>query len=100
MPDLEVDHELSERPLPPSDRPAINDALGYHPYVESEFPEGAGHCDKCGGGPDAEIHQKPVDQAQQLERIADALERIADHLEGLDNPLRHALDINITREDL
>ena len=56
-----------------SDRPPINDLMGPHPFVESEFEEGAGRCDKCGGGPDAEIHQKPVDH---LARVADALEAL------------------------
>ena len=57
-----------------ADRPPISDLMGPHAFVESEFEEGAGRCDKCGGGPDAEIHQEPVDN---LKRIADALEEIA-----------------------
>ena len=65
----------------PSNRPPINPAMGPHQYQESEFPEGAGHCDTCGGGPDAPIHQPVVDP---LVRIAKALERIGDLLEILD----------------
>jgi hypothetical protein len=75
--DLETP-ELSERPLPAKDRQPINNEMSYHPYVESEFPEGRGHCDQCGGGPDAALHVKPVDQ---MKRIADALELIGDLLD-------------------
>jgi hypothetical protein len=57
------------RPYNPS-RPAIHDT-GYHPFKESEFAEGVGYCDHCGGGPDAEVHQKPIDQ---MERLATILE--------------------------
>lgn len=60
-------------------REAINNEVGPHAFVPSEFSTGAGFCDRCGGGPGAEIHQKPVDQ---LARIADALERIANQLEA------------------
>ena len=60
--------------------PAILE-IPYHSFVESEFPEGRGRCDTCGGGEGAEIHQKPVDQ---MARIADALERIADSLERVE----------------
>jgi len=56
-------------------RPPTHDAIGYHPYVESEFAPGSGRCDKCAGGPDAEIHHKPV---EPLERIAAALERLVE----------------------
>ena len=55
-------------------RPPISDLMGPHPFVESEFEEGAGRCDKCGGGKLAEIHREPVDN---VKRIADALEEIA-----------------------
>jgi hypothetical protein len=75
MPDATVEREPSERrPYNPS-RPAIHDT-GYHKFKESEFAEGKGYCDHCGGGPDAEVHQKPIDQSEQLKRIADALERL------------------------
>lgn len=74
-----------------ADRPPINPTLGYHPYQESEFPEGAGHCDACGGGPLAEIHQKPVDQ---LARIADALESIAAHF-AEDDVALYALKLRV-----
>lgn len=97
-------------PNPNPDRPPIDDAMGFHVFVESEFEKGAGRCDKCGGGPLAAIHQVPVDhmariadaltsgqlafdvgriagavsnpgdEGGQLQRIADALERIADYL--------------------
>ena len=72
MPDIEL--EAPEREHAARDRSPIHLEAGPHEYVESEFPEGKGRCDRCGGGPDAAIHQKPVDQ---MERIADALERIA-----------------------
>lgn len=71
------EREHPERYAPAPDRPAIHPAVGPHQFVESEFPEGAGHCDVCGGGPLAEIHN-PVDQ---MARIAEALERVADALE-------------------
>lgn len=58
--------------------PAINDALGPHDFKPSEFAPESGRCDRCGGGPLAQIHQKPVDQ---MARIADALERIAGVME-------------------
>ena len=69
---------IQERQEVPPDRPAIFDGLGPHDFVESEFAPGSGRCDKCGGGPLAPIHLKPVDQ---MARIADALERIADVME-------------------
>ena len=57
-------------------RPPTHDTIGYHPYVESEFAPGSGRCDKCAGGPDADIHKKPVETAEQLERVASALEEL------------------------
>lgn len=48
-----------------------------HEFRESEFPEGKGHCDLCGGGPDAKIHN----HVDPLERIAEALEAIRDEAE-------------------
>ena len=63
-------------------RPAVNDALPPHDFVPSEFDPACGRCDRCGGGPGAELHQRPVDQAA---RIADALERIADILSDMEN---------------
>ncbi len=78
MPDLDVDRiDLPERLQPASDRPPISDHMGPHPYQESEFPEGKGHCDLCGGGPDAKVHN----YVDPMERIAAALERIADRVE-------------------
>ena len=56
-----------------TDRPAIFIEGGPHDYVESEFAQGAGRCDKCGGGPDAAIHHWVDPQ----ERMAVALEEIA-----------------------
>jgi hypothetical protein len=68
-----------------ADRQPINDQLGFHDFQESEFAAGAGRCDKCGGGPLAAIHQKPVDQLERLvsfaAQIAADLNRIADALE-------------------
>ncbi len=81
MPDPEL-LESSERI--PSDRPPINDLVGYHKFKESEYEEGAGRCDICGGGEDAEIHQKPIDHGEQLKRIADALEVLADGAAAVD----------------
>ncbi len=78
-PSESVEREPSERSIP-LDRPPINPDLPHHEFVESEFEEGAGRCDRCGGGPLAQIHQKPVDQ---MARIADALERIAEALEQI-----------------
>ena len=73
MPDIEPTEHVDYS------RPAVNDALGPHDFIPSEFDPECGRCDKCGGGPGAAIHQKPVDQ---MARIADALERIAEALEG------------------
>jgi hypothetical protein len=67
MPDLEEPPEHVDY-----SRPAVNDALAPHDFVASEFDPDCGRCDRCGGGPGAEIHQKPVDQ---MARIADALEQ-------------------------
>jgi hypothetical protein len=66
-----------ERQSIPDDRPAINDGLPHHEFVPSEFAPDSGRCDKCGGGPLAPIHLKPVDQ---MARIADALEGILEVL--------------------
>ena len=44
-----------------------------HDYIESEFPEGKGRCDVCGGGPEAKIHHF----VDPMERIASALENLA-----------------------
>jgi hypothetical protein len=74
----DIEDGSQERQLPSDDRPAINDGLPHHKFEPSEFAPESGRCDKCGGGPDAPIHQKPVDQ---VARIADALERIAKSLE-------------------
>jgi hypothetical protein len=68
--------EPSERLPAPPDRQPINDLVGYHEFVNSEFAEGAGQCDRCGGGPLASIHQKPIDHGEQLKRIADSLEKL------------------------
>jgi hypothetical protein len=67
-----------QRPYNPARQSILEDAQ-YHPFKESEFQQGKGYCDLCGGGPDASVHQKPVDQ---MARIADALERIANQLEA------------------
>jgi hypothetical protein len=82
------DHERYENPAPPSGRPPIHDT-GYHEFQESEFPNGAGRCDTCGGGPDAEIHHKPVDP---LERIATALEEIAGAMHRQEDRAGEALE--------
>lgn len=73
MPDQAVDSPESAPVEPPPDRRPINDTMGPHEYVESEFPAGKGRCDLCGGGPLHEIHAKQVDP---LVRIASALEHI------------------------
>jgi hypothetical protein len=83
MPDATIDTPEREVRDVPRDRPPVNNELPYHPFQQSEFPEGRGRCDSCGGGPDAPIHQKPIDSAEQLKRIADALESIATSLECL-----------------
>ena len=72
--------ELTEdcRPDVPPDRRPIFEEMGPHPYEESEFPRGKGHCSHCGGGPEAKIHNFVDPQ----ERIADALERIATFMEN------------------
>jgi hypothetical protein len=69
-----------ERQRDSDDRAPVNDGLPHHEFVPSEFAPESGRCDTCGGGPDAPIHSKPVDQ---MARIADALERIAAHLEAI-----------------
>lgn len=78
-PDLEALREF----VP--DRAPIHKDAGRHDFVESEFPGGAGRCDICGGGPLAEIHLRPIDQAERaaeaIFRCSQALERIADSLE-------------------
>ena len=62
-----------ENSLAPLDRAPTHEGVGYHEFVESEFAPGSGRCDKCGGGPAADIHQKPLDH---MARVADALEEI------------------------
>lgn len=74
MAELTPDREISS--IPP-DRPAVNDMVGPHAFIPSEFAPESGRCDICGGGSLAEIHQTPVDQ---VARIADALEGIHDAL--------------------
>jgi hypothetical protein len=88
MPEPTIEREI---PSIPADRPAVNDMVGPHAFIPSEFAPESGRCDICGGGSLAEIHQKPVDQvariADALEGIQDALERIAQAYEfelGLD----------------
>ena len=88
MAELTPDREISSIP---ADRPAVNDMVGPHAFIPSEFAPESGRCDICGGGSLAEIHQTPVDQvariADALEGIQDALERIAQAYEfelGLD----------------
>jgi hypothetical protein len=88
MAELTPDREI---PSIPADRPAVNDIVGPHAFIPSEFAPESGRCDICGGGSLAEIHQTPVDQvariADALEGIQDALERIAQAYEfelGLD----------------
>jgi hypothetical protein len=73
MPDPLIEGPESERVVP-IDRPPIFAELGFHDYQESEYEQGAGHCDKCGGGPEAPIHHKA--RVDPLERIAAALETI------------------------
>lgn len=71
---------------PTSDaRPPVNDGLPNHNFEPSEFAPESGRCDKCGGGPLAPIHQKPVDQ---IERIADALMEIAGALHRIEDRFR------------
>jgi hypothetical protein len=80
MPEMEHSEfpGLSER-VAAVNRASMLEGIGYHPFVESEFAPGCGRCDTCGGGPLADVHQKPVDQ---MARVADALERIAAVLEA------------------
>ncbi len=77
MPDEKVDRPETERLSPPADRPPILDAVPPHEFRESEFPEGKGHCDLCGGGPDAKIHH----HVDPMERIAAHLEQIRDDVQ-------------------
>jgi hypothetical protein len=79
-----TEDDRQERQPISGDRPPVNDGLPAHEFEPSEFAPESGRCDKCGGGPDAPIHQKPVDQQK---RIADALERIADTLEDMERKL-------------
>ncbi len=86
MPDRTVDLPETERISPPADRRPILDTVAPHEYVESEFPEGKGHCDLCGGGPDAKIHHHvdPMERiAAHLEQIRDDVQRGASALEDL-----------------
>ena len=71
----------------PANRPPVNDQIPRHEFVESEFLPGCGRCDRCGGGPAADIHQERVDP---MERIALALERIAAHLESMRDQMEYA----------
>ena len=84
IPDLSTDRQRAlyagapqERQPIPDDRAPVNDGLPHHEFVPSEFAPDSGRCDKCGGGPLAPIHLKPVDQ---MARIADALEGILEIL--------------------
>jgi hypothetical protein len=93
MPDAAVNLDLPE--VPPDRQPIL--PLGPHDFVESEFPAGKGHCDRCGGGPLAAIHT----HVDPLERIAVALEEIAEmgqafvayvrHIEEMDKRLAEAI---------
>jgi hypothetical protein len=92
--DVSSARERAEAILDLANREPIHEALGPHKFVESEFEHGAGRCDKCGGGPAADIHKDPIDPVAVLQRIAaavegvgplwgvaTALERIADEME-------------------
>ena len=74
-------------------RPAVNDALPPHGFLPSEFDPDCGRCDRCGGGPGAEIHQAPVDQ---MARIADALEEIAGALHRIEDHFREVTEGDTT----
>jgi hypothetical protein len=63
---------------PPADKRPILETTP-HDYIESEFPEGRGRCDVCGGGPEAKIHN----HVDPLERIAIALESNLAFLENV-----------------
>lgn len=85
MPEPTLDDILAPR----TDRPPINPAFesaqwkdGRHRFIPSEYAPDSGRCDKCGAGPDHDVHQPSPDH---LKRIADALERIAGDLEQLAN---------------
>jgi hypothetical protein len=80
-----ADAGIQDRMLPPADKPPVHSAVPPHDFVESEFPEGAGHCDICGGGPDAPIHH----HVDPLERIAAALdpEKLASYVDSIDGTL-------------
>ena len=82
MPDLTLHSTIDDLPEVPADRQAIL-PMQPHDFVESEFPQGKGHCDLCGGGPLAAIHT----HVDPLERIATALEGLAPALERIANIL-------------
>ena len=84
MPDTTVNLDLPEVP---ADRQAIL-PMEPHFFVESEFPQGKGHCDLCGGGPLAAIHT----HVDPLERIAAALEEIAGAAHRQEDRLGEALE--------
>ena len=79
MPDAEMPIES------PASRPPVNDQVARHEFVESEFAPGCGRCDRCGGGPLADIHQERIDP---MERIATALEEIAGALHRIEDRFR------------
>jgi hypothetical protein len=68
-----------ERPYR-ANREPIHLELPPHEFVDSEFEQGKGYCDKCGGGPGAEIHH-PLKRIEPIVRIAEALERLAHQAE-------------------
>jgi hypothetical protein len=51
-----------------------------HAFVESEFENGAGKCDRCAAPKEAAIHSDKA-RVDPMVRIAEALERIAQCLE-------------------
>lgn len=74
--------------------PPIHEGIGPHRFVDSEFEHGKGRCDRCGGGPLAEIHQQRVDPleliAGRMEPLI-ALDRIHERLQDLLVPTERAV---------
>lgn len=72
--------------------PPIAD-MGPHRFVDSEFEHGKGRCDRCGGGPLADIHAEKTDPLKEIAGRMEpliALDRVHERLQDLIIPTDRA----------